>query len=117
MTENKRAFLIFGDDEFEVEAAAKKVVNRFCPDEQQTYGLDVIDGRVGNSDDVVGAIDKTVLAIQAMGLFASDRVIWLRDVTFLAENHGLSDRLKGKLLQSADPLFLAEQILDTPGNR
>ena len=37
--------------------------------------------------------------------------------TFLAEDHGLSDRLKGKLLQSADPLFLAEQILDTSDNR
>ncbi len=37
--------------------------------------------------------------------------------TFLAEDHGLSDRLKGKLLQSADPLFVAEQILDTSNNR
>ncbi len=37
--------------------------------------------------------------------------------TFLAEDHGLSSRLMGKLLQSADPLFAAEQILDTAGNR
>ena len=32
--------------------------------------------------------------------------------TFLAEDHGLSDRLRGKLLQSADPLYVAEQMLD-----
>ena len=37
--------------------------------------------------------------------------------TFLAEDHGLSDRLKGKLFQSADPLFVAEQIQDTSDNR
>lgn len=80
---------ICGDDEFAVKKRANEIFQTWT---KEAGGMDheVIDAAVSNSGDALNAIAKLREAIQTLPFFGSDKVVWLRDCTFLGEERAAS---------------------------
>lgn len=95
--------LIFGEDEFLVTGKAKELVDKFLPEADRVMGLEVIDGAVDTIDAAGKALGQCFEALQTMGFFAAQKVVWFRDVSFLADNViGKSESIKTKVEQLAE---------------
>ena len=77
--------LVWGGDEYRVNAKAKELAQAWCPPDQQDLGLEIIDGLVETIDEAVAAIQRTLDAVSTVGLFGGAKVVWLRDATFFSE--------------------------------
>lgn len=78
--------LFFGEDDFLATAAAKELLAKVLPPDQQGFGLEVIDGRVDTADEGVAATEQCIGALRTAGsLWGGSQVIWLRDANFLAD--------------------------------
>lgn len=73
-----RVYLIYGD-EFKVSGAARELVDRLCPESEQTLGLEIIDGRLENGAEAVVALHQCLEALRTVGFFGGRKVVWLRD--------------------------------------
>lgn len=83
---------------------------------EQTRGLsddlskEVVDGRAGNVAEVEEAVNRFVGAVQTLSLFGERKVVWLKDVNFMANSQtgnaqgtlDLVERLK-EVLSGLDP--------------
>jgi DNA polymerase-3 subunit delta len=81
MADNVQFFC--GNDEYLVGLNARKMVDEFCPEAEQSLSLETIDGSVSKVDDAVAAIDQCIAAFRTVGLFGGKKVVWLRDAAFL----------------------------------
>lgn len=79
-------YLIFGEDEYRVSTKAKESVDALVPAENQSLGLEVIDGTADMIEAAVSALDRCVEAIQTIGFLGGRKVVWFRDVSFLTGN-------------------------------
>ncbi len=84
MSNRKQAYLFIGDDEYPLNLAARKLVNGLVPPADQTFGLEVIEGRADSVDDALAAVKRCHEALVTPGfLMTGDKVIWWRGVSFL----------------------------------
>jgi len=95
--------LIHGTDEYLVSANARKAVNALCPENEQTLGLETINGDVKTIDEAVAALKTCIGALRTIGLFGGQKTVWLRDVsifkdTVISKNETVKDLL-GKLAE------------------
>lgn len=78
--------LVGGDDEFLVDRKAddffKELKTRFG----ESAEAEIIDGRASTVADVESAISQFMQAGQNMSLFGDMKIVWLRQVSFLADN-------------------------------
>ncbi len=79
-------YLIFGEDEFFVSEKSSKLVNSLVNPDNRDFGLEVIDGTVNLADEARQAIDNCMAAIFTVGMFSTDKVVWLRSVNFLHDS-------------------------------
>ena len=79
-------YLIFGEDEYLVSARAKKTIDGLVAPENRLLSLEIIDGRTDTVETAVGALRQCIEALRTMGLGGSQKVVWLRDAAFLADN-------------------------------
>lgn len=97
--------LFFGDDEMAVAAKARSIVDAALPPEQQTWGLEVIDGSAESPVERAAVLDSCIEAIQTVSFLAGGKkVIWLRGAVFLGESpesHSDAVKIRLKRLQSA----------------
>jgi len=77
-------YVFHGNDEFTMNARVKEMIDRLVSPEEQTLGLEIVNGRVDNSDEVSRCLDRCIGALQTPGFLGSGRVVWLRDPDFLA---------------------------------
>jgi DNA polymerase III delta subunit len=77
--------LIVGTDEYLVSGQARKTVDRFCPPEAQTLGLETVNGDVKTIDEAVTALKTCLGALRTVGLFGGQKTVWFRDVTLFKE--------------------------------
>ncbi len=77
---------ISGDDEFLVSKAAKDKFLELSKDLTDDFAKETINALAGNADDVARAIDAARSSIETLSLFGDAKVIWLKDVNFLADN-------------------------------
>lgn len=95
-------YLIFGEDEYLVSAKAKATVRDLVPPEDEALGLEVINGNVGSVDDAERALNTCFEAIQTVGFFGSQKLVWFQDVTFLYDNVvGKSESVKSRVTDLA----------------
>lgn len=90
--------LIHGTDEYLVSHHSRKAVNALCPEEEQTLGLEAINGDVKTIDEAVTALKTTLGALRTVGLFGGQKTVWLRDVSIfkdkvLSKNKEIKDLL------------------------
>ena len=75
-------YLIYGDDDFQVSEKARELIEQIVPPEQQTLGLEIINGQANRVADAMQIIRKCIEAICTIGFVGGRKVVWLRGATF-----------------------------------
>ncbi|MEI7946167.1 MAG: hypothetical protein WCJ02_05700 [bacterium] len=88
-------FLICGDDEYLVQAAAQERLNTIVPEADRTFGLDIIAGRCDNGDQVAKAVQSCMESVQMPG-FATSKATWLQEANFLTGGGRSSESIQAK---------------------
>jgi hypothetical protein len=88
-------FLICGDDDYLVQAAAQERLNAIVPEADRTFGLDIVPGRCDNGDQAVKAVQSAMESVQMPG-FASSKATWLQDANFLTGGGRASESIQAK---------------------
>lgn len=88
--------VVTGTDEGRVSEEALARFNELKPAGEVTeFANDVIEGVVANSEEAFQACVKTIEALQTIGFFGADKVVWLRAANFLADDRtGGTERTK-----------------------
>ena len=98
-------YLYFGNDEYAVSEAARKTLDACVPPDQRATQLDIIDGAVDSADSAEACIRACIAGLQSMGLFATERTLWLKGASFLADNRtGRAERVQSALTDLTDRL-------------
>ena len=79
-------YLVHGEDEFLVAEKAREIINGLCPAEQQAEVVEVIEGEATKGEEVEQIFRQVKETMQTMGMFSEEKIIWLRDCTFLPDS-------------------------------
>lgn len=89
---------VCGPDDFLVGRVGKERFEALAAEAQaDDFSREVISGFAGNVDEVETAINRFRDAVQTVSMFGGKRVVWLKDVSFLADN--VTGRAEGTLRQ------------------
>lgn len=86
---------ICGDDDYLVSERGRAWFAEQTKDLADDLSKEVVDGRAGNFDEVADAINRFTSAVQTLSLFGERKVVWLKDVNFLADS--VTGRAQGTL--------------------
>lgn len=84
-TEHLRVFAVIGSDEGETKRRAKELASELTPEQGADFGVDTIDGTADNADQAVLRLRQTKEAIQTLPFFGGQKLVWLKNVNFLAD--------------------------------
>lgn len=85
MAAAKNFFFICGNDDFLVGRAGKQRFAALSTDVSDEFSREIINGFAANVAEVEGAVNRFREAIQTVSMFGGKRVVWLKDVNFLAD--------------------------------
>ena len=87
---------IIGTDDGRVSEEALALFNDLKPEgEVAEFTNDVVEGVVANSEEAHQACMKTIEALQTIGFFGADKIVWLKGANFLADDRtGGAERAK-----------------------
>jgi DNA polymerase III subunit delta len=80
-----RVFAVVGSDEGEAKRRARELAVRLTPKEGGDFGVDTIDGAADNAEQAIQRIHQATEAIQTLPFFGSEKLVWLKNVNFLAD--------------------------------
>ena len=80
-----RVFAVIGSDEGETKRRAKELASELTPESGADFGVDTIDGTADNAEQAVLRIRQVKEAIQTLPLFGGEKLVWLKNVNFLAD--------------------------------
>lgn len=83
MNKSAQVYLFVGGDEFLLVQDAKRLVNSLVPPEEQTLGLEVIEGRARNTDEAGASLVRCIETLRTPGFMGSRKVVWLRGANYL----------------------------------
>jgi DNA polymerase-3 subunit delta len=86
---------IAGADDFLVQRKAREEWEGMAASVSDPNAVEVVDGQAGNVDEVGKAVTQFVSAVQTVSLFAPEKAIWFRSITFLADT--VTGRAQGTL--------------------
>ncbi len=103
MAKAENVRLIFGDDDYRVQAAVNETLQEWVPPEQRALGLETVAGGLDQSEAVREALDQCLEALLTPAFFGAIKTVWLRDVTFLEKHPALAnDAVKDRLRRLAE---------------
>ena len=79
-------FAIVGTDEGQVREQALKLFNELTGGNEDGFTHETLDGTADNSDGAYEICSSAVQALQTVPMFGGDKVVWLRNVNFLADS-------------------------------
>lgn len=82
-TKSAQIYVFSGEDEYLLLQDAKNLVNKLIPPEEQTLGLEIIEGKARIIEEAVANIAKCIEAVRTPGFMNGRKVIWLRGANFL----------------------------------
>ncbi len=88
---------ICGTDDFLVNRMGKERYGVLTADVADEFSREVLDGLANNFSDVETAVNRFREALQTISLFGGKRVVWFKDVNFLADS--VTGRAEGTLRQ------------------
>lgn len=86
---------ICGDDDYLVAEKGKEWFAEETKDLADDLSKEVVDGRSGNIAEVEAALNRFRTAVQTLSMFGERKVVWLKDVSFLADS--VTGRAQGTL--------------------
>jgi DNA polymerase III subunit delta len=78
-------YAVVGSDDGQVKARARALAAELTPKDAGDFGLDVIDGAADNAEQAVTRLRLTTEAIQTLPFFGTQKLVWLKDVSFLSD--------------------------------
>ncbi len=104
----KKAFtFISGDDDYLLSERGKAWFNEETKGLMDDLSKEIVDGRAGNIAEVDDALNRFTSAVQTLSLFGERKVVWLKDVNFLA------DTVTGRAQGTLDLLDTLKGVLDS----
>jgi DNA polymerase-3 subunit delta len=92
-----------GSDESEVKRVAAELAADFTPPDAGEFGVEVIDGCADYADQAATRIRSTIEALQTLPFFGGAKLVWLKNVNFLADTVlGRSSSVQEALEELAD---------------
>ncbi|HSH10037.1 MAG TPA: DNA polymerase III subunit delta, partial [Oceanipulchritudo sp.] len=88
---------IAGADDFIVQRKARTEWETLSATVSDPHAVEIVDGQAGNIDEVSKAVTQFISAVQTVSLFAPEKAIWFRNITFLADT--VTGRSQGTLEQ------------------
>jgi DNA polymerase III subunit delta len=119
----KRFVMVCGSDDYVVTRLGQARFETLAGDADE-FSRDIVNGFSGTVGEVEDAVNRFREAVQTLPLFGGRRVIWLKDVNFLADS--VTGRAEGTLkqvealqqiLESIDPAQVALVITASPIDR
>ena len=98
---------ICGDDDYLVSERGKEWFAEQTKDIADDLSKEVVDGRASNVAEVEDAINRFTSAVQTLSLFGDRKVVWLKDVNFMANSQ------TGKAQGTLDLLDNLKAVLET----
>ena len=77
---------VVGSDESVVKTAAAELAASLTPAAAGDFGLEIIDGCADNAEQAAARIRSTIEALQTLPFFGGGKLVWLKNVNFLADN-------------------------------
>jgi DNA polymerase-3 subunit delta len=96
----KPFIFICGPDDFLVNRQGKERYDALAAEAADEFSREVVNGLANNFAEVETAVNRFREALQTISLFGGKRVVWLKDVTFLADS--VTGRSEGTLRQVED---------------
>lgn len=84
-SELSTVFAVIGSDEGETKRRAKELAIELTPEQGADFGVDTIDGMADNAEQAVMCLRQTQEAIQTLPFFGREKLVWLKNVNFLAD--------------------------------
>lgn len=81
---NSQIWFVTGSEESEVKKEAATLAAELAPGDDP-FSTEIIDGAVGTVDEALHRIDTTIQALLTMPMFGGDKLVWLKNASFLAE--------------------------------
>ena len=75
---------VLGSDDVEVKRLAKELAAELTP--PGDFSADVLDGQAENSEQAAQRIYQTMDALKTFGFFGGEKLVWLKNVNFLADD-------------------------------
>jgi DNA polymerase-3 subunit delta len=97
---------ISGDDDYLVSEAGKGWFGEQTASLMDDLSKEIVDGRASNVAEVEDAIQRFTSAVQTLSLFGERKVVWLKDVNFMA------DSVTGRAQGTLDLLDLLKSVLE-----
>lgn len=86
---------ICGDDDYLVSERGREWFAEATKGLSDDLSKEVVDGRAGNIAEVEDALNRFTSAVQTLSLFGERKVVWLKDVNFMADS--VTGRAQGTL--------------------
>ncbi len=124
MAAAKPFIFVCGADDFLVNRAGKARFDELAKDVADEFSREVLSGFAGNVGEVETAINRFRESVQTVSMFGGKRLVWFKDVNFLADTVTgrsestlkLVEDLK-ELLEKIDPEQVTALITATPVDR
>lgn len=100
MPDSKPFVFVCGPDDFLVNRVGKERFEAFAADVTDEFSREILSGFAGNVGEVETAVNRFRESVQTVSMFGGKRVIWLKDVNFLADS--VTGRAEGTLKQVED---------------
>ncbi len=85
-TSDSKIHAVVGSDESEVKRVAAELAAELTPPEAGEFGLEIIDGCADNADQAATRIRSSIEALQTLPFFGGAKLVWLKNVNFLADS-------------------------------
>jgi DNA polymerase III subunit delta len=99
----KSVYLVGGSDEFSVKAASAKLAEKLAPKDE--FATEIIEGGAGNQDEALKILGRLAEALNTVGLFGGDKLVWLKNTNLLTDEKGVTaESVKDALAELTDRL-------------
>ena len=121
-TQTAKIHAIVGSDEAEIKRVAAEKAAELSPADAGDFGVEVIDGCADNAEQAANRIRSTIEALQTLPFFGGSKLVWLKNVNFLADTilgraasvqealEELTDTLQGSLGENVTLLVSAVDV-------
>src|SRR5437868_6132739 len=81
-----KIYAVVGSDDVEIKNTAAELAEKLKPKDAGDFGLEIIDGAADNSDQAATKIRSTIEALRTLPFFGGEKVVWLKNANFLADD-------------------------------
>jgi DNA polymerase-3 subunit delta len=97
---------IAGADDFLVQRKARTEWEILTQAVSDPNAIEIVDGQAGNVDEVGKAVNQFISAVQTVSLFAPEKAVWFKSITFMADN------VTGRAQGTTDHIERMQEVLE-----